>query len=240
MKTKAQAFTLLELLTVIAIIAVLAALLIPITGAVRTTARTTQCTSNLRQLAAAGHLWIADNKGRMPDAHQWSAADSPYSLRPYLSIRGGGKGVFTCPEAYRLHPNPEAEEAGLTEDFRTYSINLYACRTQGGSTGGDVASNPGMLAAIPHPAKMSFFMDGDLISANGAVRRYAHSGMTNPSNLWTPEKPTGLLAVHKGKLNVAFVDGHVESCDPATLPSNTSEASATRAQRHPFWGRYTQ
>ncbi len=48
-----QGFTLVELLTVMAIIAILMSLLVPATQAVRERARTTQCTSNVRNLALA-------------------------------------------------------------------------------------------------------------------------------------------------------------------------------------------
>jgi len=240
---KHRAFTLIELLTVIAIVGILAAILIPVVSAARMSARNSQCTSNLRQIATAAQLWIAENKDHMPDANYWSAAETnTYSLRPYVSLRGaanqaGANGAFTCPEAYRVHPDPEQ---GLTEHFRTYSINIYASYTQNGNVSDDVKSNPGRLSAIRQPSKMAFFMDGSMDNAGGAVRRYVHSGMTNPSNIWTPAKPSGLLAVHKGgRLNVAFVDGHVESLQPSTLPSN-EVTGTTAAQRTPFWGRYSK
>ena len=64
---KKQAFTLIELLTVIAIIGILAAILIPTVGAVRRTAIKAQCSSNLHQLGTALNLYRNDNKNRIPD-----------------------------------------------------------------------------------------------------------------------------------------------------------------------------
>lgn len=238
---RSRAFTLIELLATIAIVGVLAGILIPTVSSMRTGARTARCVSNLRQLAQAGQLWMADNKGHMPDANLWQATSDVYSLRPYLGISSLGDekqlGVFTCPEAYARHPDPVG---GLTDNLRTYSINLYACRTQNGAVSSDVASNAGLLSALPRPAQTSFFMDGDLQSAHTSVRRYVHTGMAAPGNGWTPERPYGLLAVHRGSLNVAFVDGHVETRRFDSIPNTASEGSVTRAQRHPFWGRYPQ
>lgn len=74
MKTTSRsltAFTLIELLTVIAIIGILAAILIPLAGSVRESARQSVCQNNLRQWYTAWILYANDNDDRLPMANQW-------------------------------------------------------------------------------------------------------------------------------------------------------------------------
>ncbi|WP_043587629.1 type II secretion system protein [Geminisphaera colitermitum] len=238
---KTRAFTLIELLTVIAIIGVLAAIIIPTIASVRNTARNVQCISNLRQIAQGAQLWVADNRGRMPDAKIWGAADNsnPYSIRPYLAVTGAKTAttVFTCPESFRLHPDPYN---GLTENLRTYSINEYACGSLNENNNhSDLAGNAKLINQVRNPSKTSLFMDGNLETEGGQVYTYLH--VDRARSIWQDEngKRLGLLAVHKGKLNVAFIDGHVENRHLSTIPTRDNAEGSydyNKAKKHPFWG----
>lgn len=79
---KRAAFTMVEMLTTVAIIAVLAALIMPNVSKGIASAKTAQCSSNLRQIGAAALNYIADNGGRFPVA---SGLDR--RLAPYLDIK---------------------------------------------------------------------------------------------------------------------------------------------------------
>ena len=116
---KRNAFTLIELLTVIAIIGILAAILIPTVGAVRKSARQTQSLSNLKQLGSAMLLYVNDNKGSFPALGRpptptWDVQVSPFA---------GGEAATKIMIA---DPNDEVER--IPGGFkRSYGYNPVAC-----------------------------------------------------------------------------------------------------------------
>jgi len=113
-----RGFTLIELLVVIAIIAILAAILFPVFAQAREAARTSSCSSNVKQISLAILQYLQDYDEAYPMAvigggtanvYDWSAAVSPYikngstqtvtvtvgsTTYPALGTFGG---VWACP-----------------------------------------------------------------------------------------------------------------------------------------------
>jgi prepilin-type N-terminal cleavage/methylation domain-containing protein/prepilin-type processing-associated H-X9-DG protein len=66
MMRKSKAFTLIELLVVIAIIGILAAMVFPVFARARESARKAVCLSNVKNIALAVQMYLADNNDTLP------------------------------------------------------------------------------------------------------------------------------------------------------------------------------
>jgi len=66
MATRRRGFTLIELLVVIAIIGILAAMVFPVFARARESARKTVCLSNVKNIALAIQMYLADNNDTLP------------------------------------------------------------------------------------------------------------------------------------------------------------------------------
>lgn len=146
---RCRAFTLIELLTVIAIIGILAAIIIPVTGTVRKTAKSARDVSNLRQIAMANQAYAADNKGYCVVSYTPRPVDPitglgrtwHTELRPYVSkkdtSRTGVVEIFISP----CDPNGGGLVNGtppLQADSwnrRSYSVNSYTRKYVPGGNG---------------------------------------------------------------------------------------------------------
>lgn len=241
-----RGFTLIELLTVIAIIAILAAILIPVVGQVREAARGAKCVSNLRMLGQAGLSWIMDNEGRMLDRWGWrlppeqsfsgTRPDSDPggtrrydSLAPYLGLTSEmaqppEETVLSCP----THTNLE----GVWKDFgQQYAANNFACATMAQSAAAQFnptvySNHPQRLSDVLMPSRMAFFMDG---VSDGRGGSYPTSAPTDSywNSQYTGPGSTGLIFQHNNRINIVFLDGHVEGRTRDEIPRSTAD---------PFWG----
>ena len=81
-----RGFTLIELLVVIAIIGILAAMVFPVFARARESARKAVCLSNVKNIALAIQMYLADNNDTLPPReHRQEVID-------YISAEPGGGG----------------------------------------------------------------------------------------------------------------------------------------------------
>ncbi|WP_043587880.1 prepilin-type N-terminal cleavage/methylation domain-containing protein [Geminisphaera colitermitum] len=195
-----NAFTLVELLTVIAIIGILAGILIPVVGKVRATARAAQCLSNVRQLGTAVILFAESNRGRFPND-----VDSGKSVwdKEALTILSSASPV---PWNAMLHCPADFVERTATNatEPRSYAINPVITNLDGGYDGGGWnPANPGTRGSkatglpaqlVGNPSRMVLLSEWHVVTntyRNGSNRSYA-----------------GISDTHNGGMNVVFCDGH--------------------------------
>jgi len=219
---RAPAFTLIELLVVIAIIAILTAMLLPVLGRAKATAKRADCVNNLRQLGIATQIYWSDyaensfsymfgvtNYGQIywfgwlgPGAEGQRMFDlSRGALYPYLN----GSDVRLCPALY----------AGMPQ-FKSKGTNVifsYGCNASVFGGPGQTAVN---TSRISHPADTAMF--ADTAQVNNFQAPASHSSplveewyyfdlelnYASPNNY-----PNGHFR-HAQKANVTFADGHVD------------------------------
>ncbi|HTL28983.1 MAG TPA: type II secretion system protein [Tepidisphaeraceae bacterium] len=100
---RTRGFTLTELLVVIGLIAMLISLLLPVLGKTRAAARNAACLSNLRQIGTTWTMYLAENRGRLPE-YLWSTPATPdiswrgywLGILDYYKVQGDS---LLCPSA---------------------------------------------------------------------------------------------------------------------------------------------
>ena len=241
-----QAFTLIELLTVVAIIGILAAILIPVVGAARQSARASTCISNLRQIGGAIQIFASENKGLFPGGGARSPGGPSASWQDTLNAM-----VF---EANLSAPRPPIQRLGDTplsgqiycpsmEPFgtatrypRAYVMNSYTADT-------NTTTNPRVptwgplfdyqrgrpLAIFQNPAKTVLVLEseryGDGVSPSAPFDQITMGNGTD-----APAWASNSLAFafrHKGRMNVLFMDSHIQSLSPADAAKINNNAHFT-------------
>jgi len=101
-----RGFTLIELLVVIAIIGILAAMVFPVFARARESARKAVCLSNVKNIALAIQMYLADNNDTLPPTEHREEVIDWVSAKP-----GGGRTPSDCevmgttlPFAWRANP----------------------------------------------------------------------------------------------------------------------------------------
>lgn len=97
----ARGFSLFEVLIVVTIIAILVALIFPVFGKAKRTAKSISCLSNLRQIGAATIMYGTDNDGRLPPMNPLTGVSWDGKSENPLLVYGATPDVFHCPDVGR-------------------------------------------------------------------------------------------------------------------------------------------
>ena len=141
-----RGFTLIELLVVIAIIAILAAILFPVFGRARESARRASCQSNLKQIGLGLMQYAQDYDGWTPGSVTFNqmpsggAASWPSMIQPYVK----SSQLFVCPSSDTTARDEKAIMPGATFGY---------C---GASTNGDQNSSSAKDVAVSKVASNSY------------------------------------------------------------------------------------
>lgn len=106
MVTRRKGFTLIELLVVIAIIGILAAMVFPVFARARESARKAVCLSNVKNLALAVQMYLADNNDTLPPSEWRDEAIEFFDEGPGM--------CFTAPQDSDMWSSDEEHCAGVS------------------------------------------------------------------------------------------------------------------------------
>jgi prepilin-type N-terminal cleavage/methylation domain-containing protein/prepilin-type processing-associated H-X9-DG protein len=141
MRTRRRGFTLIELLVVIAIIGILAAMVFPVFARARESARKAVCLSNVKNIALAIQMYLADNNDTLPPSeHRQEVLDY------FAGTPGGGSGGDWC--AFQSNPY---ERWPVVMDEYVKNRDVWRCpsaKVEGGA--GWIIPGPDWLGYLKH------------------------------------------------------------------------------------------
>lgn len=226
-----KGFTLVELLATVAIGALLVALTAPVVTGLAASGHSAHCANSLRQLAAATHMYLADNNQRffpyyedLPDGSRlW------YFGREPAASRGGAEGGRTI-EIHEAPLYPYIETVGKVEVCRAfpygnkywkpkfagasygYGYNVFLSPPQRAAPTEPLRPTPIALAGISQPSRVILFADCGQVNDFQAP---ASAGNPLLEEFYLIDDTYRTIHFrHSGRANVLFVDGHVERFAP--------------------------
>ena len=234
MKKGNKAFTLVECLVVIGIVLTLAALSLgPGLSTFRGHATSAGCVSNMKQIGAAFYMYAGENNGDFPavageaaasskddqdgKGKQWDAQLSSYLSIPVNTSKSPLRNsAYCCPASY-ADPSYAGKPVVLLS--YTYNANIGKSETSSGVKVGAGENYPTvvLLADLQLPSS----------TENRSYVPQTGQGKNNTIVFRPPASNYKFLADrHRGRMNILFLDGHVDSRtrnaenDPNSPPKN--------------------
>jgi prepilin-type processing-associated H-X9-DG protein len=181
----------------------------------------------MKQLVQACHAFAADNKGCLPPNYIWEGFYPEIALNPDRVATGlfvlawtdlirpyvGSDNVFSCAS---LRTTATTGYGGIRSDQHSLGIGLNF------NTIGNTPGNPADLwkvIGVANPSKVVVFADaggGDFSTGDFKTRKDT-PGCGSAILRGNTETADQLMPRHRGKANIAFLDGHVQLLDPAEI-----------------------
>ena len=227
-------FTLIELLVVIAIIAILAAILLPALQSARMRAMSSNCQSNQKQCITAASMYSQDRRGFMPlyDNAPCLKSNCPGKMYSGHTVHytWGDVLVYNRYIDFESHSmRCPATASNALDEKGLFVYTFGAPIGANGSTGFDSKEGQSFYDArilvqkynsdsskykhlntnaVTSPARLLYLVD---------TIRFFDTGKIEQQYVLHLRSSSHLSLRHSGRLNIAFVDGGVRSCEVEEL-----------------------
>ena len=218
-------FNVIELLVVVVIVAILATLLLPALTKAKEQGRSSICKNNMRQLTLAMVLYADDNNDYLP----WPG-DVDRNWQPDWVFGGQPDTYPNNPDTWNMPGFGFHAESGSIfpyatgqprvvphRDYYTTTYRIYRCPSTGGlsealrvnfSMNEELDPTTDLTKAFPEGVKVA-----NVVGPTQKILLVNEDPATMRNASFKPQGTalTGQFVVHDGRVNVGFIDGHLEA-----------------------------